>query len=93
MPVEFSANLSGGDYVLLWNTPVYSRAGSASPGAAFRQSTFLGAPCPLTACASKPLITYLHSANPARADVLILSLMDGRTALGRAGELPEKYRR
>jgi type I protein arginine methyltransferase len=79
---QLAANLSEGEYVWRWNTAVFSEKDAAKPRAAFRQSTFFGAPLALERlrCRAAEYVPSLPESG--HADFFILSLIDGRSTLG-----------
>jgi protein arginine N-methyltransferase 1 len=88
--VHLRARLVGDDYVWNWDTAIYNNTGGAK--ASFRQSTFFGVPLSPKAL-HKGAANHVPSlGEEGTADLLILSLMDGRRALGTiARAVAERY--
>ncbi len=92
MPIEFQkgervhiklgATLSGEDYVWRWDTSVFSPAHPENLRVGYRQSTFFGSPVALERLHRRAAEYTPAISESGRADVFMLSLMDGRATLG-----------
>jgi protein arginine N-methyltransferase 1 len=78
--VEMNASLVGDDYVWGWNTSITDSTGSTSK-ALFRQSTFRAEPLSAATLSHAKDGFVPALGNTAEADLLCLSLVDGRSSL------------
>jgi protein arginine N-methyltransferase 1 len=80
--VELRADLVGDDYIWRWSTRVTPAGSSGAVKAAFRQSTFFGAPLAAARLRQREAGFVPRPTADAGIDGHVLSLLDGRTPLG-----------
>lgn len=80
--VELRADLVDGDYVWSWKTRVTAAGSSGAVKTAFRQSTFFSTPLAAATLRRRNAGFVPQPTADAEIDRVVLSLLDGRTALG-----------